>query len=128
MSNKTEVQNDSMLLSLLKSAKDEQKLKDEIDINNLLANNLEQLPIAGPIIPQPEAAIDSGDCKINLLEHIAHGQTLVEERLNNLEEQIDKLDPDNNNSEQDYARTCVTIQMLLKDLNTLKELSHNNNL
>lgn len=128
LSNKTESQNDSMLLSILKSAKDEQKLKDDLDLNTLIDNNLEQLPMPIPIIPQPEAAIESADCKLNLLDHIAHCQSLVEERLNDFERQLDELDGNSNNTEEDFSRTRRTMQMLLRDLSTLKDLSHSNSL
>lgn len=37
------------------------------------------------LIPQPEAVIDSSDCKLNLLDHVAHYQNIIEERLNSVE-------------------------------------------
>lgn len=77
-------------------------------------------------IPQPEAAIDTADCKLNLLEHIAHSQSLVEERLNDFEDQINALETDSSAAEdedENYPRVRQTLQMLLRDLNTLKEFS-----
>lgn len=41
-----------------------------------------------PNVPQPEAAIDSGDCRMNLLEHIDYFQNLVTEKLDLIENEI----------------------------------------
>ncbi|KAK5646830.1 hypothetical protein RI129_005294 [Pyrocoelia pectoralis] len=128
-SNKIESHNDSSLLSLLKSPKTEQKIKEELsklDLNTLIDNNFEQL--ATPIIPQPEAAINSIDCKLNLLDHIAHSQNLIEERLEMVQAQVDALDGGDNNNEEDFSHVSKTVQMLLKDLGTLQELSHSSSL
>lgn len=77
-----------------------------------------------PKVPQPEAVIDSADCKLNLLDHIAHSQGLVEERLDNFEAEIDVLDGGvGQDSEEDFVRTKQTMQMLLRDLTALRELS-----
>lgn len=125
---KSEPQSDSMLMSILKSGKEEQKLKDlgdlqKLDINTLIENNLD--PPIQSNIPQPEAAIDTADCRLNLIEHIAHSQSLVEERLNDFEEQINALDVGFTQEEDDenYPRMRQTLQMLLRDLSTLKEFS-----
>lgn len=125
---KSEPPSDSMLLSILKSGKEEQKLKElgdlqKLDINTLIENNLDQ-PIQSNI-PQPEAAIDTADCRLNLIEHIAHSQSLVEERLNDFEEQINALDVGflQEEDDKDYPRVRQTLQMLLRDLNTLKDFS-----
>lgn len=45
-------------------------------------------PQPQPNIPQPEAAIDSSDCRMNLLEHIEYFQNLVDEKLNLMEAEI----------------------------------------
>lgn len=96
----------------------EEELPEFPNLNTLMD---EQIPKA----PQPEAVIDSADCKLNLLDHIAHSQSLVEERLDNFEAQIDALDGGGieSDSEEDLVRTKQTMQMLLQDLATLKELS-----
>lgn len=119
-----------MLMCLLKNGKEEDKIKVEpatdypkIDLN-FIDNNLEVPNM--PIIPQPEAAIDSADCRINLLEHISHCQSLIEDRLQNLEEQINVIDPvgtTDENKDDEYPEIRQTTQMILRDLNTLKELS-----
>lgn len=119
----------SMLLSLLRTGKEEDKIKNEIpefpklDLNTLIDNNMEIPNI--PNIPQPEAAIDSADCRINLLEHISHSQSLIEQRLSDFENQIKLLDVGNNilDSKDDDNKLRQTTQMILRDLNTLKELS-----
>ncbi|KAJ3655052.1 hypothetical protein Zmor_014196 [Zophobas morio] len=101
---------DSMLMMILKST------KEDVDDN---FNGLQ-----APIVPQPEAAIDSADCRLNLLEHIAHSQSLVEERLDDFEKQIEDLeDASFYEDDKDYPRTRQTLNMLLRDLNTLQELS-----
>lgn len=109
---------ESMLLSMLKEAKEEQKMKDEF-----AGFPMEQQPM--PNIPQPEAAIDTSECRLNLLDHIAHSQSLVEERLNDFEEQINALEDDSfqGDSDEDYPKMRQTLQMLMKDLTTLKEFS-----
>lgn len=108
----------SVLLSILKEAKEEQKIKKEF-----AEFPIEQQPV--PNIPQPEAAMDPTECRLNLLDHIAHAQSLVEERLDDFEDQINALEDDSLQSENDenYPRIRQTLQMLMKDLNTLKEFS-----
>ncbi|XP_972506.2 PHD finger protein 20 isoform X1 [Tribolium castaneum] len=109
---KTEPGSESMLMMMLKIPKEESGADDSLD----------KLP--PPIIPQPEAAIDSSVCRVNLLEHIAHAQSLVEERLDDFEKQIEQLeDTSMYESDEDYPRTRQTLNMLLRDLNTLQELS-----
>lgn len=128
LATKIESQNDSSLLSLLKSPKSEQKIKEELsklDLNSLMENSFELPP---PIVPQPEAAINSVDCKLNLLDHIAHSQNLIEERLEMVQSQVDALDGGDNNSEEDFSLVCKTVQMLRKDLETLQELSQSGSL
>lgn len=123
-------ESESMLMSLLKTNKEEYKLKDDleefpkVDLNALIDNHLDSLPSV-PIVPQPEAAIDSADCRVNLLEHIAHCQSLVEQRLNAFEKQIDSLETESTADEKDenYPRVRQSIEMMLRDLNVLKEFS-----
>lgn len=107
---KTEPNSDSVLMSILKTPKEEEQ--------NILNN------LTAPKIPQPEAAIDSNVCRVNLLEHIAHAQSLVEERLDDFEKQIDQLEDSSfYESDEEYPKTRQTINMLLRDLNTLHEFS-----
>lgn len=124
----------SVLLSLLKAPKDDHKLKDEelpvfpkLDINSLIDNNLDQLPTA-PIIPQPEAAIEADDCQINLLDHISHYQSLVEQRLDDFESQIKALEDALGTDDEmdDMPKVRQTTEMVMRDINTLNEFAHIN--
>ncbi|KAJ8940033.1 hypothetical protein NQ314_010864 [Rhamnusium bicolor] len=116
---KQEPQNDSMLMMILKAGKE---VMPKIDLNSLMDNNMGQL--SAPIIPQPEAAIDSADCRLNLLEHIIHQESLVEERLDDFEKQIDALEAGMNvEGDANYPKTRQTLQMLIRDLAALKEFS-----
>lgn len=125
--NKGDEAGDTVLLNLLKPVKDE-AVSDvsefpKLDLNALIEHNL--VPVNTLRIPQPEAAIDSADCRLNLLEHIQHSQSLVEERLNDFEEQINQLEPlleDEENIEQ-YPKLRQTTQMLMRDLTVFKDLS-----
>ncbi|KAG5898748.1 hypothetical protein JTB14_020942 [Gonioctena quinquepunctata] len=117
---KDESQNEnSMLMMILRAGKD---VIPKIDLHSLMDTN-------GPIIPQPEAAIDSSDCRLNLLEHIIHQESLVEERLDNFEKQIDALEQGMNiEADADYPVSRHTLQMLMRDLDTLKEFSQSTTL
>ncbi|XP_057665384.1 PHD finger protein 20-like isoform X8 [Diorhabda carinulata] len=104
----------SMLMMLLKDGKN---VMSKLDLNTLMDNS--------PIIPQPEAIVDSADCRLNLLEHLVHEYSLVEERLDSFERQLSMLE-ETVNVERDieYPKTRNTMQMLMRDLETLKEFSH----
>lgn len=111
---KSDNQNESMLMMILKAGKE--------DISKLDLNTL--MDTSDPIIPQPEAAIDSADCKLNLLEHILHQESLVEERLIDFEKQLTVLEEGMNMElDPDYPKTRHTLQMLMRDLDTVKEFS-----
>lgn len=115
---KQEPQNDSMLMMILKAGKD---VIPKLDLSTLMDSNIGQ---TAPIIPQPEAAIDSADCRLNLLEHVVHQESLVEERLEEFEKQIEALEEGMNmESDPNYPKTRQTLQMLIRDLDTLKEFS-----
>nr|XP_023017755.1 PHD finger protein 20 [Leptinotarsa decemlineata] len=117
---KDESQNEnSMLMMILREGRD---VIPKIDLNSLMDTN-------GPIIPQPEAAIDSTDCRLNLLDHIIHQESLVEERLDDFEKQIEALEQGMNmETDKDYPVTRHTLQMLTRDLDTLKEISQSSTL
>lgn len=93
------------------------------ELKSMIENDQPQVPI----IPQPEAAIETADCKLNLLDHIIHSQNLVMERLENFEKELDHLEENLSQLEKDenYPRTRQTLQMLMRDLNKLEELSQN---
>lgn len=41
-----------------------------------------------PFIPEPEAPIDSAECRMRLLEHIEHFQSHIDSRLISIEAQV----------------------------------------
>ncbi|KAL6260579.1 hypothetical protein P5V15_008100 [Pogonomyrmex californicus] len=88
-------------------------------------NEVSTLP--QPFIPEPEAPIDLAECRMRLLEHIEHFQCHIESRLTSIEAQIfalEAMDPDELVSDpQVQPRTKQTVQMLLRDLNTVRKLA-----
>nr|XP_012135435.1 PREDICTED: PHD finger protein 20 isoform X3 [Megachile rotundata] len=80
-----------------------------------------------PFIPQPEAPIDPGECRMRLLEHIEHFQNHIDARLTFIEAQVcalEAMDPEDVSSSPDIQpRTKQTVQMLLRDLNTVRKLA-----
>ncbi|CAG9829522.1 unnamed protein product [Diabrotica balteata] len=103
----------SMLMMILKAGKN---VMPKIDLNTLMDNS--------PIIPQPEAVTDAADCRLNLLEHLVHQCSQVEERLDDFEKQIELLEEGMTVEEDpNCPRTRNTMQMLIRDLETLKEFS-----
>nr|CAI5838606.1 unnamed protein product [Callosobruchus analis] len=107
-----------MLMMILKAGKE---VMPKLDLNLLMDNNMSQLPI----IPQPEAAIDSTVCRDNLLHHIRHQESLVEERLDDFEKQIDALEECMDMEvDMNYPKMRHSLQMLARDLEKLKEFSH----
>lgn len=48
---------------------------------SLLPGEEQQLPK----VPEPEAPIDSAECRLNLLDHLIHYQTLIDARLSCIE-------------------------------------------
>ncbi|XP_018392140.1 PREDICTED: PHD finger protein 20 isoform X2 [Cyphomyrmex costatus] len=88
-------------------------------------NEVSALP--QPFIPEPEAPIDPAECRMRLLEHIEHFQCHIDSRLTSIEAQIfalESMDPDELVSDPlVQPRTKQTIQMLLRDLNTVRKLA-----
>nr|XP_034186180.1 PHD finger protein 20 isoform X3 [Osmia lignaria] len=79
-----------------------------------------------PFIPQPEAPIDPGECRMRLLEHIEHFQNHIDARLTFIEAQVcalEAMDPEDVSSPEIQPRTKQTVQMLLRDLNTVRKLA-----
>ncbi|XP_015180714.1 PREDICTED: uncharacterized protein LOC107068609 isoform X4 [Polistes dominula] len=80
-----------------------------------------------PFIPEPEAPIDSSECRMRLLEHIEHFQNHIESRLMSLEAQVSALEAMDSDeiipSPDVQPRTKQTVQMLLRDLNTVRKLA-----
>ncbi|XP_017876601.1 PHD finger protein 20 isoform X2 [Ceratina calcarata] len=79
-----------------------------------------------PFIPQPEAPIDPGECRMRLLEHIEDFQNHIDARLTYIEAQVcalETMDPEDLPTSDVQPRTKQTIQMLLRDLNTVRKLA-----
>ncbi|KAG7205562.1 hypothetical protein KM043_007536 [Ampulex compressa] len=80
-----------------------------------------------PFIPEPEAPIDPGECRMRLLEHIEHFQSHIDARLTSIEAQVcalEAMDPEDIVPSPDVQpRTKQTVQMLLRDLNTVRKLA-----
>ncbi|KAJ0181393.1 hypothetical protein K1T71_003478 [Dendrolimus kikuchii] len=77
--------------------------------------------------PQPEAAIESGECRARLLRHIQRCQALIDARLDSIEAQVAELESQDPSFEDDetpdfFPRTKRTVQMLMRDLDTMEEL------
>ncbi|KOC63389.1 PHD finger protein 20-like protein 1 [Habropoda laboriosa] len=79
-----------------------------------------------PFIPQPEAPIDPGECRMRLLEHIEHFQNHIDAKLTFIEAQVcalEAMDPEDVPDSDVQPRTKQTVQMLLRDLNTVRKLA-----
>ncbi|XP_017758548.1 PREDICTED: uncharacterized protein LOC108549586 isoform X3 [Eufriesea mexicana] len=79
-----------------------------------------------PFIPQPEAPIDPGECRMRLLEHIEHFQNHIDAKLTFIEAQVcalETMDPDDTSTSDVQPRTKQTVQMLVRDLNTVRKLA-----
>ncbi|XP_049887708.1 PHD finger protein 20 isoform X2 [Pectinophora gossypiella] len=77
--------------------------------------------------PQPEAAIENSACRERLLRHIQRCQALIDARLDSIEAQVAELESQDPSFEDDetadyFPRTKQTIQMLMRDLDTMEEL------
>ncbi|KAM3960173.1 LOW QUALITY PROTEIN: uncharacterized protein ACR2FA_005805 [Aphomia sociella] len=77
--------------------------------------------------PQPEAPIENSACRERLLRHIQRCQALIDARLDSIEAQVAELESQDPSFEDDetadyFPRTKQTIQMLMRDLDTMEEL------
>ncbi|XP_045470389.1 PHD finger protein 20 [Harmonia axyridis] len=123
---KMEETQDDLMKEEIDSA-DKLENEEEKQLNRDLKNMIESNQPQVPMIPQPEAAIETADCKLNLLDHVLHSQNLVIERLDDFEKKLDSLEENLTQLERDndYPRTRQTLQMVMRDLNKLEELSQN---
>ncbi|CAK1548690.1 unnamed protein product [Leptosia nina] len=79
------------------------------------------------LVPQPEAAIENSACRERLLRHIQRCQAVIDGRLDSIEAQVAELESQDPSFEDDETadycpRTKQTIQMLMRDLETMEEL------
>lgn len=69
--------------------------ENNVFVSNTLANDMHEeenehemsTPLQ-PFIPQPEAPIDPGECRMRLLEHIEHFQKHIDAKLTYIEAEI----------------------------------------
>ncbi|XP_043259702.1 uncharacterized protein LOC122401564 isoform X2 [Colletes gigas] len=89
--------------------------------------NEHEISTLQPFIPQPEAPIDPGECRMRLLEHIEHFQNHIDAKLTSIEAQVcalEAMDPEDVVPIPDVQpRTKQTVQMLLRDLNIVRKLA-----
>ncbi|XP_025157823.1 PHD finger protein 20 isoform X2 [Harpegnathos saltator] len=82
-----------------------------------------------PFIPEPEAPIDPAECRMRLLEHIEHFQNHIESRLSSIDAQVCALEAMDMEELEELpnphmqSRLKQTVQMLLRDLNTVRKLA-----
>ncbi|XP_002137807.2 uncharacterized protein MBD-R2 [Drosophila pseudoobscura] len=82
-----------------------------------------------PHIPQPEAAIDPEECQFRLIEHVKVQQSLVLNRLNEIEAEMDELENEDILSDLKSADISVTkeaVATFVRELETLKRLARLN--
>ncbi|EFN74931.1 Tudor domain-containing protein PHF20L1 [Camponotus floridanus] len=102
-------------------------LIDNIQESSIADVESEVSALPQPFIPEPEAPIDPTECRMRLLEHIEHFQCHIDSRLTSIEAQIcalEAMDPDELASDPHVQpRTKQTVQMLLRDLSTVRKLA-----
>lgn len=79
-----------------------------------------------PFIPEPEAPIDPTECRMRLLEHIDHFENYISSRLTSIEAQVqvlEEMDSASTTELETHPRTKQTVQMLLRDLSTIRKLA-----
>ncbi|KAH8359776.1 hypothetical protein KR093_008717 [Drosophila rubida] len=83
-------------------------------------------PSDWPPAPQPEAAIDPEECQYRLIEHVKIQQSLLLNRLNDIEGEMDELEKEDNLNDYKDASMSSTKDALatfIKELETLKRLA-----
>ncbi|XP_070063775.1 uncharacterized protein MBD-R2 isoform X2 [Drosophila virilis] len=79
-----------------------------------------------PHVPQPEAAIDPEECQYRLIEHVKVQQSLLMNRLNDIEAEIDELEKEDNLPDLKDANMSTTkeaIATFIKEMEILKRLA-----
>uniref|UniRef100_A0A2A4KA81 MBD domain-containing protein n=1 Tax=Heliothis virescens TaxID=7102 RepID=A0A2A4KA81_HELVI len=79
------------------------------------------------VAPQPEPPIENAACRRQLLKHLQRCQALIDARLDSIEAQVAELESQDPSFEDDetaefFPRTKQTVQMLMRDLETMEEL------
>ncbi|XP_039492234.1 uncharacterized protein LOC120452189 [Drosophila santomea] len=79
-----------------------------------------------PNVPQPEAAIDPEECQYRLIEHVKVQQSLVLDRLDDIEaemEELEKEDTLDDLKDADISTTKEALATFIKELETMKRLA-----
>ncbi|KAH8242675.1 hypothetical protein KR032_001081 [Drosophila birchii] len=82
-----------------------------------------------PHVPQPEAAIDPEECQYRLIEHVKVQQSLVMNRLNDIEAEMDELEKEDSLEDlkdSDISTTKEAMAAFIKELETMKRLARLN--
>lgn len=140
----TNTMSDDSKMSIIKKANifhDDKKIDDFVNLNDdelidkktfLDNENIDIKPMLSmvpvqPFIPEPEAPINPAECRLRLLEHVEHFQKHLDALLTNVEVQVgalEAMDSDDITQEPDIdPKTKQTIQMLMRDLNSLRKLA-----
>lgn len=128
---KTEISDDTLVNNVkenlsndLKSSVSENCILGQQEFSSANKRNV-NIPLQ-PFIPEPEAPIDPTECRMRLLEHIDHFQNYIASKLTSIEAQVqvlEEMDPDTIPEMEVQPRTKQTVQMLLRDLGTIRKLA-----
>ncbi|XP_034486816.1 uncharacterized protein LOC117791228 [Drosophila innubila] len=100
--------------------------EDHIDNSNTPVKRPKAVQNDWPHVPQPEAAIDPEECQYRLIEHVKVQQSLLLNRLNDIEGEMDELEKEDNLPDLKDANMSTTKEALatfIKELETLKRLA-----
>lgn len=126
----SKISKENFLLNALTKSEENLKTDDTSVVNENLdlksSDNSNLTESKAPFIPEPEAPIDPTECRMRLLEHIDHFQNYVASKLTSIEAQVqvlEEMDPDTIPEIEVQPRTKQTVQMLLRDLGTIRKLA-----
>ncbi|KAM8705658.1 hypothetical protein ACLKA7_010029 [Drosophila subpalustris] len=100
--------------------------EDQLDNSNTPTKRPKAVQNDWPHVPQPEAAIDPEECQYRLIEHVKVQQSLLLNRLNDIEGEMDELEKEDNLADMKDATMSTTKEALatyIKELETLKRLA-----
>ncbi|EDV95086.1 uncharacterized protein LOC6567961 [Drosophila grimshawi] len=83
-----------------------------------------------PHAPQPEAAIDPEECQYRLIEHVKVQQSLLMNRLNDIEAEMDELENEDyltDLKDSNISTTKEAMATFIKELEIMKRLAKLNN-
>ncbi|KAL5287931.1 PHF20 family protein [Megaselia abdita] len=82
-----------------------------------------------PQMPEPEAAIDPGECQKTLIKHLKAQRALLQAKVNAIEEQVSELEKRDKLAEgkgNDFDFCKETLRFVSKDLDTMQKLANIN--